>query len=214
MAAKIGDIGRAACPLYPSGRVLIDRAPMAARAEREPIEEGTRVIVVGGDRFCLIVRPFDPAVPIDSLPNWGQQILMGKEDAAYQAELHQEVRRKEEAAQRQLFLKLMWIAAIAGLVVGIGLMTWQIQRAGFSEDLLWIPFLSAISWFCIVVLAFFLGMATEILLVFASIPCAFAGLVLGMWLWGPFVAVVLSFAIGVFVTITSMLIEAMRHPVT
>ena len=111
MAARIGDRGRAACPLYPSGRVLIRNAPMAARAEAGPIEEGAEIIVVGGDRFCLFVRQFDPS---------------------------------------QFFI---------------------------------------------------------------AAPCAFAALVAGMIWWGPFTAVLSCFVVGVTVTLMSLAIEAMRHPI-
>jgi len=83
MAAKIGDRGLAACPLYPSGRVLIGRAPMAARAETGPIEEGAEIVVVGGDRFSLVVRAFDPSESTTSLPNFGEPILTAKEEATY-----------------------------------------------------------------------------------------------------------------------------------
>lgn len=214
MAARIGDRGRAACPLYPSGRVLIDRAPMAARAETGPIEEGTEIVVVGGDRFSLVVRAFDPSHSYTSLPNFGETILTAKEDAAFQAELLGETRRQQEVDHRQLFHKLLKLGAVAGVIIGMGLVAVQSYRRGYTDDLVWIPFLSSACWFCIVFLAFFLGAATENILVFVSIPCALAGLCLGMLWWGPFTAIALCFIVGITVTTASLLIEAMRHPIT
>ena len=214
MVAKIGDRGRAACPLYPSGRVVIDRAPMAARAERGPIEEGTEIVVVGGDRFCLLVRAFDPSVPNALLPNFGEPILTAKEDAAFQAELHNQTRQQQEEDHHRAFHRLLKVGTVAGVIIGVGLAAIQSCREGYTDDLVWIPFLSSACWFCIVFLAFFLGAATENILVFVSIPCALAGLILGMFWWGPFTAIALCFIVGVSVTTVSLLIEAMRHPVT
>ena len=214
MAAKIGDRGRAACPLYPSGRVLIDRAPMAARAETGPIEEGTEIVVVGGDRFSLVVRAFDPSVSNTLLPNFGEPILTAKEDAAFQAVLHDETRRQQEEDHRRVFHKLLKVGAVAGVVIGAVLAAIQSYRQGYTDDLVWIPFLSSACWFCIVFLAFFLGAATENILMFVSIPCALAGLIIGMLWWGPFTAIALCFMVGISVTTVSLLIEAMRHPVT
>ena len=214
MVAKIGDRGRAACPLYPSGRVVIDRAPMAARAERGPIEEGDEIIVVGGDRFSLIVRAFDPSDSNALLPNFGEPILTAKEEAAFQAEVHEETRRQQEEDHRRAFHRLLKIGAVAGVIIGVGLAAIQTYRRGYTDDLVWIPFLSSACWFSIVFLAFFLGAATENLVVFISIPCALAGLILGMFWWGPFTAIALCFMVGISVTTVSLLIEAMRHPVT
>jgi hypothetical protein len=90
----------------------------------------------------------------------------------------------------------------------------QSYRQGYTDELVWIPFLSSACWFCIVFLAFFLGAATENILVFVSIPCALAGLILGMFWWGPFTALAMCFMVGISVTTVSLLIEAMRHPVT
>ncbi len=214
MVAKIGDRGRAACPLYPSGRVLIDRAPMAARAERGPIEEGTEIVVVGGDRFSLVVRAFDPTVSNLSLPNFGKPILTAKEDAAFHAEQLEETRRQQEEGHRRAFHQLLKFGAIAGVIIGVGLVAIQTYRRGYTDDLVWIPFLSSACWFSIIFLAFFLGAATENILMFLSIPCALFGLILGMLWWGPFTAIALCFIVGISVTTVSLLIEAMRHPVT
>jgi hypothetical protein len=214
MVAKIGDRGRAACPLYPSGRVVIDRAPMAARAETGPIEEGTEIIVVGGDRFSLVVRPFDPSNSTTTLPNFGEPILTAKEEAAYQSELLQQTRRQQEEDHRRAFHKLLKVGAVAGVILGVGLVAIQTSRRGYTDDLVWIPFLSSACWFCIVFLAFFLGAATENIVMFISIPCALAGMVVGMLWWGPFTAIALCFLIGISVTTASLLIEAMRHPIT
>ena len=214
MAAKIGDRGRAACPLYPSGRVVIDRAPMAARAETGPIEEGTEIVVVGGDRFSLVVRPFNPSDSVTSLPKFGEPILTAKEEAAFNAELTEESRRQQEEDHRRMFHKLLKFGAVSGVIIGVGLVVLQTYRQGYTDDLIWIPFLSSACWFCIVFLAFFLGAATENILMFISIPCALAGLVLGMLIWGPFTALALCFMVGITVTTLSLLIEAMRHPIT
>jgi hypothetical protein len=214
MAAKIGDRGRAACPLYPSGRVVINRAPMAARAETGPIEEGAEIVVVGGDRFSLVVQAFDPSYSYTTLPNFGETILTAKEEAAFQAEVLDETRRQQEADHRRAFHKLLRFAAIAGVVIGVGLVAFQSSLRGYTDDLVWIPFLSSACWFCVTYLAFFLGAATENILVFVSIPCALAGLIVGMLWWGPFTAIALCFMVGISVTTMALLIEAMRHPVT
>ena len=133
MVAKIGDRGRAACPLYPSGRVVIDRAPMAARAERGPIEEGTEIVVVGGDRFSLLVRAFDPSVPNALLPNFGEPILTAKEDAAFQAELHNQTRQQQEEDHHRAFHRLLKVGTVAGVIIGVGLAAIQSCREGYTE---------------------------------------------------------------------------------
>ena len=214
MGAKIGDIGRAACSLYPSGRVVIDRAPMAARAEKGPIEAGTEFVVVGGDRFKLIVRPLDPSLQVTTLPGYGNAILNGKEEAAVHAEFLQISRRQEQDEHRQFVRRLMWNSASFGFVIGLGLIAIQSRFKGFASDLLWLPVLSTICWFCVLSPAAILGVATENLLLFLSIPCAFAGLVIGTIWSGPLAGVVVCFAVGVTVTIVCVVIEAIRDPIT
>jgi hypothetical protein len=213
MAAKVGDIGRAACALYPSGRVIIDGAPMAARAEKGPIEAGTEIVVVGSDRFCLIVRAFDSANTTISLPNHGQVILSAKEAAERQAIELEAARKVAEYAHGQLFRKMMVINAVAGLVIGMGLVVIQSARAGYNADLLWVPPLLAASWVSIVAIVFSLGLATENLVVFLSIPGALLGLIIGMLVWGPFVAVALSGIFGIVVLAATLAVEALRHPI-
>jgi hypothetical protein len=214
MATKIGDLGRAMCPLYPSGRVSINRAPIPALAENGPIEEGTEIVVVGGDRFSLIVRAYDSSQPVNSIKDFGREILIGKEDAVFQAVLFGATRRRQAAEHQQIIRKLMTISAVSGLVIGLGLVVIEVSRNGYTHTLLWIPPMSAIGWFCLICLVCSFGLATESLLAFVSVPFAFAGLILGMWLGGPFSAVALSFVIGITVTMVSLLVEAMRHPVT
>lgn len=213
MAANVGDIGRAQCALYPSGRVVVGRAPMAARAESGPIEAGTEVVVVGGDRFCLIVRPLSTSESIELLPGFGRRILSAREEASFDADLLEERRRQELASHQSLIRSLMTTGATVGFAIGIVLVAVETWRTGYSHHLLWIPPLSSVSWFCVVCLAFSLGMATENILLFVSIPCAALALVTGMWVGGPLIAVVLSFVMGSGVTIVCLVIEAMRHPI-
>ena len=213
MAARIGDRGRAACPLYPSGRVLIDNAPMAARAEAGPIEEGAEIIVVGGDRFCLFVRQFDPSQLMQPLTNSGQPILSGKEEAAAQAAASKKDREQQAEEHRLASRKLAIFAALGGLGIGAGLVAIQAARDRFTPDLVWIPPLMAACWLCLAFLVFLLSAATENVLFFIAAPCAFAALVAGMVWWGPFTAVLSCFVVGVTVTLLALAIEAMRHPI-
>ena len=201
------------CPLYPSGRVLIERAPIPARSVGGPIEQGTEIVVVGGDRFSLFVQAYDSSQPVTSLSDFGREILMGREDATFQAELFAESRRIEAAEHQRTVRRLMMVSAVSGLVIGLGLVAIEVARHGYTDSLLWIPLISSFSWFGIIFLACIFGIATENLMVFVSIPTAFVGLMIGMWLGGPFVAIALSFLIGVTVTGFALLIEAMRHPI-
>ena len=65
-------------PLYPSGRALIGMVPRAARAERGPIDQGTDIVVVGGDQFSLLVRELSPDHSDADLPRFGEPDFDGK----------------------------------------------------------------------------------------------------------------------------------------
>lgn len=197
MVIRIGDRGRAASPLYPSGRALIGTVPMVARAERGPIDQGSDIVVVGGDQFSLLVREFSADHSDADLPRFGEPILTAKEEAALQAAEIQETRRVHEEDHRRVFRRILAASMVFGFLCGVGLLVAESYRASYSHRLLWLPVLSVALWSSLVFLAFWLGAATETLLVFLSIPFSIAGMVVGVFAWGPFVGLGLSFVVGV-----------------
>jgi hypothetical protein len=214
MSVRIGDRGHAACPLYPSGRVLIGNAPIAARSVAGPIEAGAEIVVVGGDRFSLHVRQYEPSQVLTSLARFGEPILTAKEEAATSAAIIREARQRSQDEYREDFRRLLILSTVLGVVIGFVLVGFEVARFGYSDKLLWVPFVAAVSWFLLAFLAFFLGSATENLIVFISIPCALAALIAGMVWRGPFVSLGIGFVVGVVVALAAFLLEAVRHPLS
>ena len=170
MAVRIGDTARAACPLYPSGRVLIGNVPYPARAVGKSIEAASEVTVIGGDRFCLLVQAVNATQPVTSLPGFDAEVLVGKQLAA--AESATAVKRvREEHAQdlRRFTVK----GLVTGLVLGLLLIAMQTWRVGFTPDLLLVPPLASIGFAALAAWFLWFGSETnEALLLFAVIASA------------------------------------------
>ena len=69
---RIGDRGRANSALAPSGVVEIDGEIFSARAKGPAINTGDQIVVSDGDIGGLVVIPFRPDVPLDSMPRFGE----------------------------------------------------------------------------------------------------------------------------------------------
>ncbi len=213
MAVRIGDTARAACPLYPSGRVLIGKVPFPARAVGKSIEAASDVTVIGGDRFCLLVQAFDATQPVTSLPRFGADVLVGKELAAAEsAEAAAAVRRAREEHARDL-RRFTAKGLVTGLVLGLLLIAMQTWRVGFTPELLLVPPLASIGFAALAAWFLWFGSETnEALLLFAVIAAA-AGLFGGTYLAGPLVGLTLCFVGGFSISLVGIALVALKSPI-
>jgi hypothetical protein len=120
MATRVGDRGQAISPLYPTGKVVIAGVTHEARSECGPIDRGCPVVVVGGDRFSLIVRAAEAAEG-GGPPGQGAVVLTPDERVA---EVEGRRRREDELqARHDRFVRRVVAAAGAGgsLVAGAAL---------------------------------------------------------------------------------------------
>ena len=95
--------------------------------------------VVGGNRFCLLVQAVDASQPVETLLQFGEDVLIGKELAsAESAEASAEVCRAREEHLRDL-RRFTRIGLATGLVLGLLLVAMQTWRVGFTPDLWLVP---------------------------------------------------------------------------
>jgi hypothetical protein len=117
MVVRVGDVGRAAGPLRPSGHVQVGGQRYAARSQTGWVEDGAAVVVVGGDAFGLLVGP--PAGSPAGAPP-GEPVPSAAERQARREAAEEEVRRDEARAarrgQRRDFLAAVTVAAACGAV--------------------------------------------------------------------------------------------------
>ena len=212
MAVRIGDSARAACPLYPSGRVLIGNVPYPARSIGKSIEAGCGVTVVGGDRFCLLVQAIDASQPVETLPQFGEDVLIGKELAsAESAEASAAVHRAREEHLRDL-RRFTRIGLATGLVLGLLLVAMQTWRVGFTPDLWLVPPVASFGLAGLAAWFLWFGSETnEVLLLIAVIASA-AGLFAGTYLAGPLVGLTLCLGSGFVVSLVGVALVALRSP--
>ena len=214
MPARVGDLAVAACPLYPSGRVLIGNVPYPARTSGKSIEAGGDVVVVGGDKFCLLVRAIESVQPVESLPNFGEVILLGKELAdAASAEAHEAARQRAEEYRRDL-RRLTIIGLATGLVLGLILVAVQIYRVGFTPDLWLVPPVASIGFACLAAWFLWFGSETNETLLLIAAVTATVGLFAGTYFFGPLAGVAISLCSGFAVSLLAVLVVAMKGPET
>ena len=213
MAVRIGDTARSACPLYPSGRVLIGNAPYPARAVGKSIEAASDVTVIGGDRFCLLVQAVDATQPVTSLAGFGEEVLVGKELAlAESAEAAAALKHAREEHARDL-RRFTVRGLVTGLVLGLLLIAMQTWRVGFTPDLLLVPPLASMGFAALAAWFLWFGSETnEALLLFAVIASA-AGLFGGTYLAGPLVGLTLCLASGFSVSLVGIALVALKSPI-
>jgi hypothetical protein len=212
MPVRIGDTARTTCPLYPSGRVLIGNVPYPARSASKSIEAAVDVTVVGGDRFCLIVEVVDSSRPVQSLPRYGEEILIGKELAsAESAEAAAEVRRAREEHLREI--RRFTVSGLGvGLALGLILVVYQSWRVGFTPDLWLIPPIASVGLASLAAWFIWFGSETNEVLLLIAILAAVSGLIGGTALSGPFVGLAFCFGFGFVVSLASVVLVAIRSP--
>ena len=213
MTVRIGDTARAACQLYPSGRVLIGNVPYPARAVGKSIEAASEVTVIGGDRFCLLVQPVNATQPVASLPRFGAEVLVGKQLAAAEsAEAATAVKRVREEHARDL-RRFTVKGLVTGLVLGILLIAMQTWRVGFTPDLLLVPPLASIGFAALAGWFLWFGSETNEALLLVAVIAAAAGLFGGTYLAGPLVGLTLCLASGFSVSLVGIALVALKSPI-
>ncbi len=212
MAVRVGDSARAACPLYPSGRVLIGNVPYPAHASGKSIEAGCEVTVVGGDRFCLLVHAVDASQLVETLPQFGEDVLIGKALAsAESAEASAAVCRAREEHLRDL-RRFTRIGLATGLVLGLLLVAMQTWRVGFTPDLWLVPPVASFGLAGLAAWFLWFGSETNEVLLLIAVIAAAAGLFGGTYLAGPLAGLTLCLGSGFVVSLIGVALVAFRSP--
>ena len=166
----------------------------------------------GGDKFCLLVRAIDSSLSIDSLPNFGEVILLGREHAAAASEEAREAARQRAEEYRRDLRRLTIIGLATGFVLGLILVAVQTYRVGFTPDLWLVPPVASIGFACLAAWFLWFGSETnETLLLIAAIT-ATVGLFAGTYFFGPLVGVAISLGSGFVVSLLAVLAVAMKGP--
>ena len=212
MTVRIGDTARAASPLYPSGRVLIGNTPYPARSIGKSIEAGCDVTVVGGDRFCLLVQAVDASQLAESLPQFGEEVLIGKALAsAESAEASAAVRRAREEHLQDI--RRYTVRGLAtGLVLGLLLVAMQTWRVGFTPDLWLVPPVASLGLAGLAAWFLWFGSETNEVLLLIAVVSSAAGLFVGTFFAGPLVGLALCLGAGFVVSLIGVALVALRSP--
>lgn len=122
---RIGDRGRAATLLCPSGKVSIAGEMHEGRSEGDPIDADREVIVIGGDTFGLVVREVATGATASALKGQGRLIRTFREKLAIES-AHQESEVAQEIAEeRQNRNVLSGVGLALGFLFSVGVLMWQ-----------------------------------------------------------------------------------------
>ncbi len=138
MSIRIGDCGQSVGPLKPSGKVLIAGVRHDARSDGDLIDPDCPVVVVGNDRFGLLVRASEQIGSLDQLPRYGEKVLLPGELSTNREKQRDEQILRDQRRTRKRALCLTILGAVVGFVLAVALMLqnwaelrWSLQ-SGFN----------------------------------------------------------------------------------
>ena len=185
--ARIGDLARAGCPLYPGGRVLVGNVPYTTSRKWEVDCVGRWRRRCREDKFGLLVGTVVSVQSVESLPHFGEVILFGKELADVASDVADEAARERAEECRRDLHRLTTIGLTTGLALVLILVTIQTNRVGFTPDLWLVPPVASIEFACLATwLSWFGGETNGTLLLIAAVTTT-TKLFAGTYFFGPFV---------------------------
>ncbi|MEK6257757.1 MAG: hypothetical protein AABP62_03975 [Planctomycetota bacterium] len=171
-------------------------------------------MVVGGDKFCLLVCVVGSLPSVESLPNHGQIILLGREHSAAASEEAREAARHRAEEYRRDLRRLTMTGLATGFVLGRILVAARTWRVGFTPDPWLVPPTASIGFACLAAWFLWFGSETnETLLLIATVTAA-VGLFAGTYFFGPLAGVTISLCSGFAVSLLAVLVIVMKGPET